>query len=128
MLGDFVDVVGYMISLYINLRRCLLLCLAVCLGGWKCVGVSHLRFTPFALASCYAVRINALSIEFKVYIERSNMQVELIQFRKKYHLYSCLLLRSDEFNAARVFTLGKSLHHKPVRYSQRKSFPHVRVR
>ena len=44
-------------------------------------------------------RINA-------YIERNNMQVELLRFRKKYHLYSRLVLRSEEFNATRVFTLG----------------------
>ena len=41
-----------------------------------------------------------------VYIERKNMQVELIRFRKKYRLYSRLLLRGEEFNATRVFTLG----------------------
>ena len=51
----------------------------------------------------------------KVYIEKNNMQVELIRFRKKYRLYSCLLLRSEEFNATDVFTLGKSLQDKPVR-------------
>ena len=34
----------------------------------------------------------------KVYIERSNVQVELIQFRNKYRLYSRLFLRSKEFN------------------------------
>ena len=33
---------------------------------------------------------------FKVYIERNNMQVELIRFRKTYRLYSRLLLRSEE--------------------------------
>ena len=32
------------------------------------------------------------------------MQVELIRFRKKYRLYSRLLLRRKEFNATRVFT------------------------
>ena len=51
----------------------------------------------------------------KVDIERNNMQVELIRFRKKYHLYSRLRLQSQEFNATDVFTLGKSLQHKPVR-------------
>ena len=34
----------------------------------------------------------------KEYIERNNKQVELIQFRKKYRLYSRLLLRSEEFS------------------------------
>ncbi len=32
-----------------------------------------------------------------VYIERNNTQVELIRFRKKYRLYSHLLLRSEVF-------------------------------
>ena len=41
----------------------------------------------------------------EVYIERNNIQVELISF-VIYRLYSRLLLRSGEFNAARVFTLG----------------------
>ena len=51
----------------------------------------------------------------KMYIERNNMHVELIRFHKKYRLYSLLLLRSYDFNATDVFTLGKSLQHKPVR-------------
>ena len=34
----------------------------------------------------------------KVYIERNNLQVELIRL-KKYQLYSCLLLRSEGCNA-----------------------------
>ena len=41
----------------------------------------------------------------KVYIERKNMQVELIRFRKKYRIYSRLVLRTEEFNATQVFTL-----------------------
>ena len=45
----------------------------------------------------------------KVYIERNNIQVELIRLRKKYRLY--WRLRSEEFNATDVFTLGKSLQH-----------------
>ena len=47
-----------------------------------CACISDYRFIQFALASCYAVQIYALSL-MKVYIERSNMQVELIRFRKK---------------------------------------------
>ena len=84
-------------------------------SGWKCVSAP--RFIQFSLGSCNTVHINALSIHciMKVYIERNNMPVELIQFRKKYHLYSRLLLRSEEFNATDVFTLRKSLQHKPVR-------------
>ena len=80
-----------------------------------CMCVSDPRFIQYALGSCYAVHISALSIELKVYIERSNMQVELIRFLKKYCFYSHLLLRSEEFNADRMFTLGKSLQHKSVR-------------
>ena len=34
----------------------------------------------------------------KVYIEGDNMQVELIQFRQKYLLYSRFLLRREEFS------------------------------
>ena len=43
------------------------------------------------MGSCYAVQINALSI-IKVYIERNNMHVESIGFRKYIdfiHLYFC---------------------------------------
>ena len=36
-------------------------CLAVCLVGW--VGASDPRFIQFALGSCYAVHVNALSTE-----------------------------------------------------------------
>ena len=35
----------------------------------------------------------------KVYIERNNVQGELVRFRKKYRHYSRLLLRSEEFKA-----------------------------
>ena len=50
----------------------------------------------------------------KVCIERNNIQIELIRFRKN-RLHSRLRLRSEEFNATDVFSLGKSLQHKPVR-------------
>ena len=49
-----------------------------------------------------------------MYIERNNMQDELMQFRKKYRLYSRLLLRSEEFNVTDVFTLTKLIQHKPL--------------
>ena len=65
----------------------------VCVRACGCV--SDPRIIQFALASCYAVHINALPI-MEVYIERSNMQVELIRFRKKYRL--CLRLRNEECN------------------------------
>ena len=54
----------------------------------------------------------------KMYIERNGMQVELMRFRKKYLLYSRLLLRSEEFNGIShtfeidvVLTHGKSFQH-----------------
>ena len=52
-----------------------------CLFGWVevCVCVSDPRFIQFAMGSCYVVHINASIVNIiKVYIERSNMQVELI--------------------------------------------------
>ena len=82
-----------------------------CSSGCSClvevrVNVSDPRGIQFALGSCYAVHIKALSIIMKVYTVTKNMQVELIRFRKHYHIYSRLLLRTEEFNASRVFTLG----------------------
>ena len=78
-----------------------------------CVALCQLRasFTAFGLLlRCAHKRIANV---MKVYIERINMQDELIRFRKKYRLYSHLLLRSEEFNATDMFTPGKSLQHKP---------------
>ena len=40
----------------------------------------------------------------KVYIERNNIQVELIRLRKKYRLYSSLLLRIEVFPTDAMFT------------------------
>ena len=59
-----------------------------------------------AAVTLCTVYINALSIIMRVYIERKNMQVELIRFHTKYRLYSRLLLRGEEINATHVFTLG----------------------
>ena len=42
----------------------------------------------------------------KVYIERKNVQVELIRFRQKDRIYSRLYFLTGKFNATRVFTLG----------------------
>ena len=56
------------------------------------VHVSDPRGIQFALGSCYAVHIKALSIIMKVYTVRKNMQVELIRFRKHItfiHVYFC---------------------------------------
>ena len=66
------------------------------------------------LGSCYTAHERIVNI-MKVYIKRNNMQIELIRFRKKYRLYSRLLLRIEKSNAIDVFTLGKSLQHKHVR-------------
>ena len=68
----------------------------------------HASFTSFGqLLRCAHKHI--------VNIMKGYMQVELIRFHKKYHLYSRLLLQSEEFNVTDVFTPGKSLQHKPVR-------------
>ena len=58
-----------------------------------------LRFflVHFTLLRYYADKRIVNIIE--VYIERNNLQLELIQYHKKMWLYSCLLLRRDEFNA-----------------------------
>ena len=54
-----------------------------------CSCVSDPRCIQFDLGSCYPVHINVLSIIVKVYIERKNMQVELIRFRKQIsHLFT----------------------------------------
>ena len=45
----------------------------------------------------------------KVYIERNNMQVELIKFRKKDRLHSRLLLRSEEFSDRRNVYAARSM-------------------
>ena len=75
--------------------------------GFVCGCVCYLRasFTSFGqMLHCACKRIVNI---MQVYIERKNIQVALIRFRKKYRLYSCLCLRSEEFNATDVFTLGK---------------------
>ena len=66
---------GYGCDCYISA----LMELNVTVRVFGCSGVceSDPRFIQFALASCYAVNI------IKVYIERNNMQVELIRFGKK---------------------------------------------
>ena len=60
-------------------------------------------------------KVNLAMFTRRYLTETNNMQAELIRFRNKYRLYSCLLLRSEVFNVTRLFTLGKSLQHKPVR-------------
>ena len=42
----------------------------------------------------------------KVYIERNNMQVELIRFRKKISPLFTFTFAKREFKVTRVFTLG----------------------
>ena len=76
------------IYIYINLGRP---------SPWfGCLYVSSsLHLVRFGqLLRCAHKRIVSI---MKVYIERNNMQVELIRFRKKYRLHSRLLLRSEEF-------------------------------
>ena len=72
-------------------------------GGCVCIRASlhSVRFGQM-LRCAHQCIVNIII----VYIERNNLQVELIRFLKKYRLYSRLLLRSEEFYAARVFTLG----------------------
>ena len=76
-----------------------------------CHGVRHgvrssrcSRFIQFALGSCYALAHKRIVTRFKVYIERSNIQVKLIRFRKQYRLNSRLLLRCD----------GPPIGHDPI--------------
>ena len=55
------------------------------MGGWvgRCLFVSDPRFIQFALlGSCYACAHKRIVNIMKVYIERNNIQVELIRFRK----------------------------------------------
>ena len=66
--------------------------LAVC--GWVGLIVSY-SLHLLILGSCYVVHINAIVNIMKVYIERNNIQGELIRFWKKCRLYSRLLLRSE---------------------------------
>ena len=71
-----------------------------------CVFVSDPHCIQFAFGSCYAVHNKRIVNIMKVYIERKNMQVELIKFHQNYRIYSRLLLRTEEFKATRMFTLG----------------------
>ena len=71
---------SYLISLYV----CFFVCVSVS---------SSLHLVRFGQLIRCADNI------MRVYVERNNLQVELIRFRKKYRLYSRLLLRSEEFNA-----------------------------
>ena len=63
------------------------------------------RFIQFALASCYAVHINAIVNISKVYMERKNMQLELIRFRKNIafiHVYFFELRNSTRLTCLRL--------------------------
>ena len=72
-----------------------LVCLFVCLFVSLFVYISP--WSPLVhFVSYYAVQINSLSIILKLYIERNNVQVELIRFCKQnYLLYSRLRLRCN---------------------------------
>ena len=61
----------------------------------QCLFVSYPRFIQFALGSCYTMHINRnqriVNIK-KVYIEKNNIEVELLRFRKDIaliHVYVC---------------------------------------
>ena len=60
---------------------CLFVCLFVCMS--VCMSVH--RFIQFILGTCYVRQIQFKRIvnKIKVYIERINLQLELIRFRKK---------------------------------------------
>ena len=79
------------------------------MGVYVCV--SDPSFIQFALGNAHKRIVNRI----KVYIERSNMQVELIRFRKNISPLIMFTLRSEEFNVARVSMLGKSFPHVHVR-------------
>ena len=79
----------------------LFLCLSVCLSISPSFILVH-----FGQQLHYADKrvVNIM----KVYIERNNLQVDLIQCREKGLLYSRILLRSDGFNAMSL------TEHKPL--------------
>ena len=77
---------------------CVCACVRACVRACVCVCVSDPRLIQLALASYYAVNI------IKVYIERCNMQVALIRFRKKYRLYPHLRLRLEEMHSSKFRT------------------------
>ena len=80
----------YLISIYIKLGRS---------RDGKAYALFVMVFVRSLRSSLHSVRFGQLLCcahkyilnRIKVYIERSNIQVELIRFRKKYHLYSRLL-------------------------------------
>ena len=91
---------------------CVYVCVCVCVSVCVCVCVcARARASVYVCvcirSSLHSVRLGQLLRcaykrivnRIKVYIERSNMQFELIRFRKKnYRLYSRLRLRIEEFN------------------------------
>ena len=86
------------IYIYIRSLDCLLLCSVVRLFG--CSGFCYLPIHFGQLFRCAHKRI----VNFmKVYIQRNNMQVELIRFRKKCRLYSRLRLRIERLYVYSIF-------------------------
>ena len=73
-------------------RVCVLACLCVCI-------ISSLHSVRFGQLLRCAHKRSVNSME--VHIEKNNMQVELIRFRKQCRLYSRLLLRSEAFSDRR---------------------------
>ena len=116
-----------------NLRRssdCLLLCLAVLVGGWVggwvevCVCVCACMRA--CARACVCIRYSLHSVSFgqplryahkrivyiiKVYIERSNMQGELIRFLKNIdfiHVYVCESMHSMQYRSPNPIVEGCS--------------------
>ena len=74
--------------------------------GWHIYSQICASFTYFGeLLRCPHKHIVNM---MKVYIERKNIQVELIRFRKKYQLYSHLLFRIELFRAISLTELNST--------------------
>ena len=71
-----------------------------------CLWVSVPRFIQFALGSCYVVHINAYVNIMKAYIERNNIQVELIRFRKNIDFIDGGNFEVGNFRDRRVYEIG----------------------
>ena len=91
---------------------CVFACVCVCLRACVCVR-STLHSVRFGqLSRCAPKRI---VISMKVCIERNNMQVQLIRFRKKDRLDVDVGNFEVDTFATDVFTHGNSFQHMPVR-------------
>ena len=75
---------------------------------WMCACVRVYQILA-SFSSLWAAAHKRIVNIMKVYIERNNMQVELIRFRKKYRLYSRLFLQSEEFSDQRNVYAARSM-------------------